>query len=84
MNVREIGAFEAKTRLSELLEKVQRGQVFHITKRGKPVAVLQSMESRLEIKPARRSLVQMAKEIRSHSRPGRESIKELVHLGHRI
>lgn len=40
MDTEEIGAFEAKTRLSELLEKVQRGHVYRITKRGKPVAEL--------------------------------------------
>jgi prevent-host-death family protein len=40
MDIEEIGAFEAKTRLSELLERVQRGHVYRITKRGKPVAEL--------------------------------------------
>jgi prevent-host-death family protein len=40
MDVTEIGAFEAKTRLSELLDRVARGQVYRITRRGKPVAEL--------------------------------------------
>ncbi|MBK5299502.1 MAG: type II toxin-antitoxin system Phd/YefM family antitoxin [Vicinamibacteria bacterium] len=40
MDSEDIGAFEAKTRLSELLEKVARGHVYRITKRGKPVAEL--------------------------------------------
>jgi prevent-host-death family protein len=40
MDVEDIGAFEAKTRLSELLEQVRRGRVFRITRRGKPVAEL--------------------------------------------
>lgn len=40
MEIEEIGAFEAKTRLSELLENVRRGHVYRITKRGKPVAEL--------------------------------------------
>lgn len=40
MESEDIGAFEAKTRLSELLEKVSRGHVYRITKRGKPVAEL--------------------------------------------
>lgn len=38
--MKTIGAFEAKTHLSELLEKVGRGESFLITKRGKPVAAL--------------------------------------------
>ena len=40
MDPQEIGAFEAKTKLSELLEKVRKGQVFVITRRGQPVAEL--------------------------------------------
>ena len=40
MDSEDIGAFEAKTRLSELLDKVSRGHVYRITKRGKPVAEL--------------------------------------------
>lgn len=34
----EIGAFEAKTRLSELLRKVDQGERFTITVRGRAVA----------------------------------------------
>jgi len=40
MTSKDIGVFEAKTRLSELLEQVERGQVFRITRRGRPVAEL--------------------------------------------
>jgi prevent-host-death family protein len=40
MDIVDIGAFEAKTRLSELLEQVGRGRVYRITKRGKPIAEL--------------------------------------------
>lgn len=36
----EIGAFDAKTKLSEILRKVEQGERFTITKRGKPVANL--------------------------------------------
>lgn len=35
-----IGAFDAKTRLSELLERVARGETIQITKHGHPVARL--------------------------------------------
>ena len=38
--VMEIGAFEAKTHLSELLVKVGQGKSFLITKRGRPMAEL--------------------------------------------
>jgi prevent-host-death family protein len=40
MKTLEIGVFEAKTHLSELLEKVRGGKSFFITKHGRPVAEL--------------------------------------------
>jgi prevent-host-death family protein len=40
MQVRVIGAYEAKTKLSELLAQVSQGESFTITKHGQPVAVL--------------------------------------------
>ena len=36
----EIGAYEAKTHLPQLLERVQRGERFVITRHGQPVAEL--------------------------------------------
>lgn len=36
----QIALFEAKNRLSELIERVQAGEVIVITRRGKPVAQL--------------------------------------------
>jgi prevent-host-death family protein len=44
---REVGAYEAKTRLPELLRDVERGERITITVRGRPVA---------ELGPARRGL----------------------------
>jgi len=38
--VTEVGLFEAKTRLSELVRQVKTGESFIITQRGKPVAKL--------------------------------------------
>ena len=35
-----VGAFEAKTKLSELLDAVERGEEITITRRGEPVAKL--------------------------------------------
>ncbi len=36
----EVGAYEAKTHLAQLLKRVSRGERFTITKHGVPVAVL--------------------------------------------
>ncbi len=43
MTKRAIGAFEAKTHLSELLDRAAGGEEIIITKRGKPVARLVPM-----------------------------------------
>lgn len=40
-----VGAYEAKTRFSELLRKVQQGERITITHYGAPVAVLSPVES---------------------------------------
>ena len=41
-----IGAFAAKTHLSDLLERVERGERFTITRHGKPVAQLTPVDQR--------------------------------------
>ena len=45
MKVKEIGAFEAETKLSELLEQVRKGAVFFITRRGHPIAELRPIKT---------------------------------------
>lgn len=41
----KVGAFEAKNRLSELLDRVERGEEIVITRHGKPVAKLGPAEA---------------------------------------
>jgi prevent-host-death family protein len=40
MSSREVGAFEAKTHFSQLLNEVEKGNIIHVTRRGKPIAVI--------------------------------------------
>ena len=40
-----VGAYQAKTNFSELVERVQKGERFTITRYGEPVAVLIPVES---------------------------------------
>ncbi|MEW5709597.1 MAG: type II toxin-antitoxin system prevent-host-death family antitoxin [Pseudomonadota bacterium] len=44
--MREIGAYEAKTHLPKLLERVEKGERFLITKHGRPVAELAPVSKR--------------------------------------
>ncbi len=38
--MKQMGAYEAKTHLSRLLDEVERGESYAITKHGRPVALL--------------------------------------------
>ena len=46
MEIEEIGASEAKTRWSELLDQVGRGRVYRITKGGKTIAELRPVTTK--------------------------------------
>ena len=48
-----VGAYEAKTHLSNLLERVVQGESITITKHGVPVAVLQPPESERKREPSK-------------------------------
>jgi prevent-host-death family protein len=45
----QIGAFEAKTHFSQILEKTEQGTDFIVTKRGKPVAKIIPFKQDLEM-----------------------------------
>jgi prevent-host-death family protein len=45
-----VGAFEAKTKLSELLDRVEAGEEVIITRRGKPVARMGAAGARPSLK----------------------------------
>ena len=47
MSLEPIGIFQAKTHLSELVAKVQRGERFTITRHGRPVAELGPVQSQV-------------------------------------
>lgn len=63
MGTNQIGAFEAKTHLSHLLERVAQGERFVITRHGKPVAELQPVApSRPRFGSARGKAFRMARD----------------------
>jgi len=57
-----VGAFEAKTHLAALLERVAHGETFTITRHGKPVAKLVPVDQRdpEQIKAAIRRMKEIA------------------------
>jgi prevent-host-death family protein len=80
-----IGAFDAKTHLSRLLEDVRGGAVVTITVRGVPVAKLvpAGAEVRLPARPDLNSWLVRVREMRSKSGKGAESAPALVRAGRR-
>lgn len=76
----EIGAFEAKNRLSALIDEAAKGQRVWITKRGKRVALL---SSGAEESPAEtpKEILARCKKFRAAARKGPESIKALIEEG---
>ncbi len=80
----EVGSFEAKTHLPQLLERVARGEKFVITKRGKPVAMLvpPPAESAADVKEVVKAML----EFRDQNGPtlGDDlTIRELIEAGRR-
>ena len=52
MKIETIGTLEAKTHFSALLEKVQQGEIYHITKHGKIIAELKPLTEKAKKRKA--------------------------------
>jgi prevent-host-death family protein len=83
--MKHVGMFEAKTRLSALVEEVERGGTVVITRHGKPVAQLVRAEPELteEEKAQRREAIEKlrenARKLNIKATP--EEIKEWINEG---
>ena len=76
---KSIGSFDAKTHLSHILDEVQSGIEFIITKRGKPVAkLIRYKENQENIKLS--EIILQFDDIR-HSVRGKVDIKEYINEG---
>ncbi|MEW6264357.1 MAG: type II toxin-antitoxin system prevent-host-death family antitoxin [Thermodesulfobacteriota bacterium] len=76
-----IGAYEAKTHLPRLLERVARGEKITITKHGAPVAVLQPPAS--ASKQPQKEVIQQLRQFRAGRRLDGLTIRELIEEGRR-
>jgi prevent-host-death family protein len=78
----QVGLFEAKTRLSELVQQVEtKGEPIVITRRGKPVARLVPagpQDSGIE------EALALLLAARKASKPGPESLRDLIDDGRHI
>lgn len=77
-----MGAYEAKTHFSELIERVERGEEVTITKHGTPVARIVPL--RKESTPADRSAaIERALVAREKLSLGKSTIRALIREGRR-
>lgn len=81
--MKSIGAFEAKTHLSELLERVSRGEKITITRHGVPTAVLVPVT---EAPPSHthEEIVEGMRALRKRVKSGRMTVREMVREGRRF
>ena len=70
-----VGAFEAKTKLAELLERVRHGESFTITKHEQPVARLVGCDQ--EIRERREAATKALKSLRERYSLGGLDVRQL-------
>ena len=78
----QIGAFEAKTHLSQLLDRVAQGETIAITRHGEPAALL------VPVRPAARrvshaEIVAGLRQLRARVKPAKMTVREMVEAGRR-
>ena len=87
----DIGAYDAKTHLPKLLERVEKGERFVITRHGKPVAELIPVAARdtaaitraiAEVRAVRQRLARRGVRLRDVLGKSK-SWRDLAHEGHR-
>ena len=76
-----VGAYEAKTHLPKLLDRVARGERIVITRHGVPVAVLQPPEPSLQMEPE--AVIRELMNFRKGRRLDGDSIREMIEEGRR-
>ena len=77
-----VGAYEAKTHLSELLEKVEAGEEITITRHGAPVAKLVPVKKEVSVEE-RAAAIQRIQKLAAGLSLGGLKVKDLISEGRR-
>ena len=77
-----VGAYEAKTHLSELLEKVEAGEEITITKHGAPVAKLVPIKREVSVEE-RADAIQRIQKLSAGLSLGGLKVRDLINEGRR-
>jgi prevent-host-death family protein len=79
--VETVGAYEAKTNLPKLLERVSKGERIIITKHGVPVAVLHPPEFQRKTEP--KKIISALRDFRNQHRLNGLCLREMIEEGRR-
>ncbi len=78
-----VGAFEAKTHLSDLLDRVKQGEKITITRHGVPAALLVPVEE-TGSKPTHQEVVEGMRGLRKRIKPDSMSVRGMINEGRRF
>jgi len=81
--VETVGAFEAKTNLAALLDRVAKGEKITITRHGIPAAVLVPV-AETEARLSHKDIVEGMRALRKRVKPGVMSVKDMINEGRRF
>ena len=77
-----VGAFEAKTHLSDLLDRVRQGETITITRHGIPAAMLVPVEE-AGPKLTHKEVVEGMRALRKRIKPDSISVRAMINEGRR-
>ena len=78
-----VGAFDAKTNLAELLDRVSRGEKITITRHGVPAAMLVPV-GETSAKMTHKEIVEGMRKLRKRIKPGKMNVRQMVEEGRRF
>ena len=81
--MKTVGAFEAKTHLSGLLDRVSKGETITITRHGAPAALLVPVGPTRK-KLTHREVVEGMRALRKRIKPDSMTVREMVEQGRRF
>ena len=78
-----VGAFEAKTHLADLLDRVSKGETFTITRHGQPAALLIPIEG-IKDKLTHKEIIQGMRSLRKKVKTDKMNVREMIEEGRRF
>lgn len=79
----QVGAFEAKTHLSDLLDRVSRGEKITITRRAVPAAMLVPVEQ-AKAKLSHEEIIEGMRKLRKRIKSSKMNVRKMVTQGRRF